>query len=217
MGSFFGVRHTFQRMARCAPDILCPEIKAWNANRLDSVWDIVSGGDQSQTTIPYWAIVWPGSRVIARHILDHPAEFEGRRVLDAACGSGFASIAAVLAGANVLAIDADPHATEAARLTAALNRVNFSIETGDAFSVDILQRFNPEIIVCGDVFYEVTLAATATTFLQLASRLGIQVLAADPGRYHRPAGIFRVLEKVRVPVLPDVEGIRWRDTFLLTL
>lgn len=204
-------------MARCAPDLLCPEIRAWNAIRLDSVWEVVSDGEQSQATIPFWAIVWPGSRVLARYVLDHPTEFQGKRVLDVACGSGFASVAAALTGANVLAVDADPCATEAATLTAALNRVNFAVETGDAFSGEILDRFKPEIIFCGDVFYEQSLAARATEFLQAASQRGIRILAADPGRYHRPSGIFTVLEKVRAPVLPDVEGIRWRDTFILTL
>lgn len=204
-------------MARCEPDALCPEIKCWNARRLDSVWEIVSNGEQSQSTIPFWAIVWPGSRALGRFILDHPTEFEGKRVLDAACGSGLASIAATLAGASVLAMDSDPCATEAATLTAALNRVNFEIETGDAFCEATLTRFKPDIIVSGDVFYESSLATIATRFFQIAAQAGVRIIAADPGRYHRPPGIFTVMEKVRIPVLPDVEGIRWRDTFLLTL
>lgn len=217
MGSFFGVRHTFKHLAQCDADPYCPEIKAWNARRLDAVWENVSNGEQSQATIPFWAIVWPGARALARYILDHPEEFEGKRVLDAACGSGFASIATALVGATVLAIDLDPLATEAAALTAALNRVNFPIETGDAFNEDIVNRFSPDIIICGDVFYEPGLAEVATGFLENSAGRGIRVLAADPGRFHRPAGVFTILEKVRIPVLPDVEGIKWRDTFLLTL
>ncbi|MBL8021273.1 MAG: 50S ribosomal protein L11 methyltransferase, partial [Leptospirales bacterium] len=160
-------------MARCEADPYCPEIKAWNARRLDSVWENLSDGEQSQATIPFWAIVWPGARALARYILDHPEEFEGKRVLDAACGSGFASIAAAIVGSSVLAIDMDPLATEAAALTAALNRVNFPIETGDAFRESILNRFCPDVIICGDVFYEPALAEAATRFLENSARHGI--------------------------------------------
>ncbi len=71
---------------------------------------------------PFWAYPWAGGQALARYILDNPAAVAGRRVLDAASGSGLVAIAAAKAGAaSVVATDVDPYAVAAIGINAQAN------------------------------------------------------------------------------------------------
>ncbi|RMA79497.1 class I SAM-dependent methyltransferase [Umboniibacter marinipuniceus] len=70
---------------------------------------------------PYWAFCWASGQAMARYLLDHPGDVSTKRVVDFGCGSGIAAIAAVKAGAKVIACDIDPDALQATKLNAELN------------------------------------------------------------------------------------------------
>jgi predicted nicotinamide N-methyase len=72
---------------------------------------------------PYWAFCWASGQAMARYLLDNPADVSEKRVVDFGCGSGVAGIAAVKAGAKVVACDIDPDALQATKLNAELNGV----------------------------------------------------------------------------------------------
>ncbi len=103
-------------------------------------------------TPPYWAFCWASGQVMARYLLDHPEQVQGKTVLDFGCGSGVVAIAAKLAGARrAIALDIDPAALTASALNAELNRVDIDLRD-QLTGVDIETRNTTMIIA--DVFYD---------------------------------------------------------------
>ena len=205
--------HYLQHEARLEPDPLCPELVAYNAPGLQGLWErsIADTGNQN-AAIPFWCLVWPGARALARWILDHPEEFQGKRVLDAACGSGLAAIAAARTGASATGLDLDPDAIDLARLTAEANQVECTWITEDLS----LHRETYDVILAGDVFYNADLASLVADYCIAAAAKGTRILTADPQRAHVPRAGFVALKRYRVPVLRSVEGLDERETTILT-
>jgi len=144
---------------------------------------------------PYWAHYWAGGLALARYILDHPESVAGRRVLDLGAGSGLVAIAATKAGAQAIAVDADPHALAALALNAAVNGVSIDIRAGDAASLALP---DVDMILVGDLFYSDDLAAAVTAFLDRCLDRGIEALVGDPWR--RPLPLARLREVARYDV-----------------
>lgn len=92
--------------------------------------------DGPEPQAPYWAYVWAGGAVLARHILDHPEIVAGRRVLDLGAGSGLVGIAAAKAGAReVIAAEIDRNGVAALGLNAAANGVVITVIADDITGV----------------------------------------------------------------------------------
>ena len=66
---------------------LVPEIRLHLATEITPIWQATQSW-LAETGIepPFWAFAWPGGQALARHVLDHPAQVRGRRVLDFAAG-----------------------------------------------------------------------------------------------------------------------------------
>ena len=113
--------------------------------------------------LPYWADIWPSSRVLAERVATMPVE--DRRLLELGCGAGLVSVAAAIAGFDVTATD---YYDEALRFTALNVLVNTGvlIDTRAAdwrrFPHDI-GRF--ELVVASDVLYEQAHAALIASVL----------------------------------------------------
>ncbi|MEQ9364465.1 MAG: methyltransferase domain-containing protein [Leptospirales bacterium] len=213
--------------AHQAPDLLVPELQAFNAPRLNDLWKMSCEYADAMTALPFWGIVWPGSRALARYILDHPADFRDLRILDVGTGSGLAAMAAARVGARVTGMDIDPMAPRLAAHTARINGVHADCEwlVGDALSVSDEFLANFDLILAGDVFYEERFARNAMRLIRRSLKLGQGNLLADPGRSHRPQTLealaddiqIQVIAEYRVPVYPDIEGIKERTTTLLSI
>jgi predicted nicotinamide N-methyase len=147
----------------------------------------VAGSDG--VPIPFWAFAWAGGLALARYVLEHPDEVEGRRVLDLGTGSGLVAIAAMLAGAAVVtAADIDPFAEAAAGLNARANGVRIAF-----VGRDLLEDEPPdvEVLLAADTWYEGPLAERVMPWLRTAARRGTRVLVGDPGRrYLPPTGLM---------------------------
>ena len=61
--------------------------------------------------LPYWADVWPSARVLAEHIVGMRPD--AGRILELGCGAGLVSVAAAMAGFEVILIDKIPEHVEA--------------------------------------------------------------------------------------------------------
>ena len=215
--------------AECGPDLFAPELQTCNTRRLNDLWKLCCEREDAMAAVPFWGIVWPGSRALARYILDSPETVRGLRILDLGCGSGLAAIAAARAGAQqVLGIDIDAMGPLLADHLARLNGLDsraciFRDGDGLVLTDDELDGF--DLVLAGDVFYEEDFAKRALVFLRRALDRGVRNLLADPGRTHRPQpGDERVnglnvgeIAEYRVPVYPDIEGISKRTTTLLEI
>ncbi len=90
---------------------------------------------------PHVQVIESTSDLLGRVVLDEVRE--GERVLDMGTGSGVNAILAATRGAEVVAVDINPHAVEAARANAERNRVGdrISIRRSDLFA-EVEGRFD---------------------------------------------------------------------------
>jgi ribosomal protein L11 methyltransferase len=133
-------------------------------------WDLPSESDPAVTTI----VIEPSrgfgtghhasTRLCLRAL--SAIDVQGKRVLDLGTGSGVLAMAAACSGAReVLAIDVDPDAIEAARASAALNALPVGIEFGVADFRDTTAWLKPR-------HYDLVLAnLTGGMLMRSASRI----------------------------------------------
>ncbi len=196
-----------------SPDYI-PELKLHLADDAVSLWQLT---EEQMGALglppPFWAFAWAGGQALARYLLDHPGVVAGKRVLDAASGSGLVGIAAMKAGAaSACAADIDDFAIHAARLNAALNHVTLDIREADPIG----QPTEAELILVGDLFYDRDLAPRVFDWLVELAAQSKTVLVGDPGRTYLPRDQLEQIIAYDIPVslmLEDCELKRaavWR-------
>lgn len=159
-----------------------------NADDLISEEDFVK-----DERLPYWADLWPSAKMLAHSLVEENGR--GKRLMELGCGSGLVSVAAAIAGYDVLATDYYADALHFTRLNVQRNVPGASIRTRDVDWRDMpkgLGRF--ERVVAADVLYEPAhgdLIARAIT-KTLADDGWATV--ADPGRLSRDAFVERARE-----------------------
>jgi predicted nicotinamide N-methyase len=176
-----------------------PEISLLTAAEPFGLWDLTE-----RDAPPFWAFPWAGGQALARHVLDHPEIVRGRRVLDAASGSGLVAIAAAKAGAaSVAACDVDPNAVAAIGINARAN--DAAAVAARVLDLAADDPSGAQVVLAADVFYQRELAELALRFLRGAARSGAEVFVADPGRAFLPATELTPLASFEVPVLTVLE------------
>ncbi|HPJ37667.1 MAG TPA: 50S ribosomal protein L11 methyltransferase [Spirochaetota bacterium] len=199
-----------------APDPLCPELRVWNTFDLTGLWQTAYESDRN-APVPFWAIIWPGGRALARFILDNRKLFSGKRVLDVGTGSGITAVAAAKAGAKVTGMDIDRAAVALAEITARENKVKCSFIEQDPFTMTSDEIREYDIILAGDLFYSESLAASSISFFRSAAGAGVDNYVSDGGRTFRPTKGFRILRAMRVPVFKEIEGVSERDVKIMAI
>jgi len=186
----------FARHTRLTRTPLVPEVALHLADDVAVLWqamDDAAGAGEGPgpgEASPFWAAAWIGGQGLARHVLDHPDLVAGRTVLDLGAGSGLVAVAAALAGAErVLASDVDPYALAVIPLNAAANGVTGVEAVGDVLDVDLP---DVDVVLAGDVFYDLRMADRVRPWLFTAWVRGAVVLVGDPGRSQLPEGLREV-------------------------
>ncbi|MFN2399861.1 MAG: methyltransferase [Gemmatimonadaceae bacterium] len=146
-----------------------------NADALITEEDFVRDG-----RLPYWADVWPSSRLLASRVKEDSGR--GQRLLELGCGVGIVSIAALSAGYDVLATD---YYEDALLFT----RANAWRALGREPEVRLVDwRHWPEDlgifdrVVASDVLYEPEYASLVAQAIDRALSATGTALIADPGR-----------------------------------
>jgi len=160
--------------------------------------------------LPYWADVWPSTRVLAARLLAEAGA--GRRLLELGCGSGVAAVAAARAGFEVTASD---YYDDALRFT----RANVWRATGRACETRLvdwralprdLGRF--DVVVASDVLYERPYAALVARAIAGTLARGGVAFVTDPGRIAAPAFVEAARELGLDVREPDAEVIEANGT-----
>ena len=139
--------------------------------------------------LPYWADIWPSSTILAAHLVALSQSGRPRtagRGLELGCGVGLVTVAAMIAGYEMLATD---YYTDALAFTRAnaWRELGRSPETRmidwRAFPRDV-GKF--DLILASDVLYEKEYALLLPGIFKKALAPGGMVILADPGRIGVP-------------------------------
>jgi ETFB lysine methyltransferase len=168
--------------------------------------DLISEADYvKDERLPYWADVWPSSRVLASWITDLPGG--GRTMLELGCGLGLVTVAAMQAGFSVTATDYYDDALLFTRANAlrALGREPTTRMVNWHELPDDLGRF--DLVVACDVLYEKPNAELVADAMVRGVATGGEAIMADPGRI----GIDEFLDACAAREFRRVETIerRW--------
>jgi predicted nicotinamide N-methyase len=171
--------------------VALPDLPGVRLHLAEDVADVTSRAgrelEQPDPPFAFWAFAWAGGLALGRHLVAHPEEVAGRRVLDIASGSGLCAIAALRAGAvSAQAIDIDPLSQAAVAVNARANAVRVGFTLGDPLDTP---PPDADVILAGDVCYEEAMADRMLRWLHLAARRGARVLVGDPGRTYLPSGL----------------------------
>lgn len=174
--------------------LVCPEFELW---LLGDEVDLETGCAElaEGEAPPYWAFCWGSGLALARFVLDHPDRVRGKRVLDLGTGSGIVALAAARSGAaEVIALDLDPVARNAARLNAEHNKLEIKTSATAPEQWDLM--------LAADVLYETGLRDWVFNI----ARSRAPILLADPERTGTPRLDFPVLERFAARTFPDVDS-----------
>jgi len=131
--------------------------------------------------LPYWAEPWPSGLVLARAVC--AGGLGGARVVELGCGLALPSLAAALAGADVLATDWSPDAV--ALLTRNAERNGVALATAPCDWTDpgpLLAGAPWDLVLAADVLYERRNVAALLALLPRLVDADGEVLLAEPGR-----------------------------------
>jgi predicted nicotinamide N-methyase len=153
-----------------------------------------------EQNLPYWAEIWPSGVALAAAVATRHTALRGQRVLELGCGLGITAIAAVRAGAAVLATDYSLEALALCRLNCRreagtepdTRRINWRRDRpfGREGGTETFSR-----VLAADVLYE---RRDVEPLLELVSGVvapGGELWLAEPGR--APAILFLELLRAR--------------------
>jgi predicted nicotinamide N-methyase len=187
-----------------------PEIRLHLADEAHELWlKTEEELDAIGLPPPFWAFAWAGGQGLARYVLDHPETVAGKHVVDLASGSGLVAIAAMQAGAaSVLASDIDPWTRTAMAMNSRLNNVDLTVAGEDLIGSEI----DADLLLAGDVFYDVGFANALVPWFTTLVRAGKTVIVGDPGRSYCPRHLMEPLATYEVPVTRALEDAEVKKT-----
>jgi predicted nicotinamide N-methyase len=148
----------------------------------DAILDeLLAEDDPEEERLPFWTQLWPSGTALARAVAGRP--LAGQRVLELGCGLGLVSVAAALAGGEVLAVDRSPEAVTFTAANAARNGASLRTLVCAFDQPEPLLAEAPwDLVLAADVLYE---QRNVPVLLWLLPRLvgpGGEAWLADPGR-----------------------------------
>lgn len=150
----------------------------------ESAEDLIDERDfELDERLPYWAELWPSSRVLGERLLS--IDGTGKSLLELGCGSGVVSTCASLAGFDVVISDYYEDALRFARVNAARNQARIPREMllDWRHLPPTLPRF--DFVIASDVLYERSYGRVIAKVIAAALAPDGTALVADPGRVGR--------------------------------
>ena len=183
----------------------CPEIQVRSSMAIFALWEAWEKEAGQECPVPFWAVVWPAARVLARFLLNQPDLARGLEVIEIGCGGGVASIAAAKAGARkVTANDIDPIALAIARENGAHNRVSLEFDSENRIETGSIGQ--AQLLLCSEFFYLKLESLAFAGLLDRWKERSLTILIGDSGRAFAPKDYREVLWEESVDVDSDLEG-----------
>ena len=183
----------------------CPEIQVRSSMAVFALWEAWEKEAGQECPVPFWAVVWPAARVLARFLLNQPDLARGLEVIEIGCGGGVASIAAAKAGARkVTANDIDPIALAIARENGAHNRVSLEFDSENRIETGSIGQ--AQLLLCSEFFYLKLESLAFAGLLDRWKERSVTILIGDSGRAFVPKDYREVLWEESVDVDSDLEG-----------
>ena len=158
--------------------------------------------------LPYWADIWPSSTILAAKLLEIGGT--GKTALELGCGVGLCTMAARIAGFDVLSTDYYEDSLDFTRANAFTNLgseartrlLDWRHLPGDVGNFDL--------VFASDVLYEREYAELLPTIFGRTLLPGGSALVADPGRVAAPFFVEACargeLEAAKIETLPFESG-----------
>jgi len=150
---------------------------------LDALVDQVSDDRFNEDErLPYWAELWPSARALSGYILENPALFKNKEILELGCGLGLTTLALASAHpAYLLATDYEQDA---------LDHASANFENNNMASPDfaLLDWRNPnlkqtfDVILASDVAYEERFFQPLISLFGEYLKPGGVIILAEPNR-----------------------------------
>lgn len=192
----------------------CPEIQVRSSTAVFTLWEAWEKEAGQECPVPFWAVVWPASRVLARFLLNQPDLARGQEVIEIGCGGGVASIAAAKAGARkVTANDIDPIALAIARENGAHNSVSLEFDSENRLETGSIGQ--AQLLLCSEFFYLKLESLALAGLLDKWKERSVTILIGDSGRAFVPKDYREVLWEESVDVDSDLEGKKKRTVRIL--
>ncbi|MDQ3411473.1 MAG: methyltransferase domain-containing protein [Chloroflexota bacterium] len=143
--------------------------------------------DDSEQNLPYWAELWPSGVALADRIERNPEALYGRRVIELGCGLGVTAVAALRAGADLVAADYAAEALALCRLNTHVNSgllpetVSMNWRAGKA-ALPAGWDGGFDVVLAADVLYERRDVAPLTDLMWKLLVPGGRVWLAEPAR-----------------------------------
>lgn len=183
----------------------CPEIQVRITMAVFALWEAWEKEAGQECPVPFWAVVWPAARVLARFLLNQPDLARGLEVIEIGCGGGVASIAAAKAGARkVTANDIDPIALAIARQNGTHNGVSLEFDSENRIETGSIGQ--AQLLLCSEFFYLKLESLALAGLLDRWKERSVTILIADSGRAFVPKDYREVLWEESVDVDSDLEG-----------
>jgi len=194
--------------ARFVPSPLAPEVSAFAVDDPVPLWEAIERATGARIDTPYFAVAWPGAQAIARVLLDGAVDARGARVVDLACGSALALVAAARAGAaRAVGVDIDPLAIACAHLVVERNHVACDLRVYDAFATSLDEA---DLVLVGDLASRAAHAPHLSALYARALASGARLVVADSGRPFFVEPPVPEIARFVVAVSPALEGVEAR-------
>jgi ETFB lysine methyltransferase len=149
-----------------------------------SAEDLIDESDfERDERLPYWAELWPSSRVLAERLFEEPGD--GQTLLELGCGSGLVATCGSLSGYRVTASDYYDDALHFARVNAWRNGAALPRTMSLDWRALPSEREAFDVVIASDVLYERPYGALVAGAIDAFVAPAGHALVADPGRVAR--------------------------------
>jgi predicted nicotinamide N-methyase len=191
-------------------------IVAHQAPDFFALWEALERERGVECEVPYWAAIWPGARLLAQYLLEHPEVVAKKTVLEFGAGGAVASIAALRSGAaSAIANDIDDISLAIAARNGAKNGVSLLFDNRNLLGTPDIGAV--DVVLVADMFYERSTADALYRFLCAQQDRGAVVFISDGGRAFTPKKAMTPVDSKRFIVNHPLEGCPERTATLYRL